>query len=144
MKRQLAGGLKTFQRCKFLFFADEPDKTEIEKILDPAQMLEVAKQKGAGSLLVPVLLRYHELVGSKIAAASPASVVFHLHIIRVEDSKTSWSFTYDETQRPLSENVLEFNKLRKRGFKWVKAEQLLAEGIEKAMKAFPPCGETPP
>ncbi len=144
MKRLLREELKTLKECKFHFLAKVPGASENGKKDRVEKMIAVAKQKGAGGLLVPVLLRYRELVGNKYAASSPASVAFHLHLIRVEDSKAVWDFAYVETQRPLSENLLDAKKFWKRRFKWVKVERLLIEGIEKAMRDFPKCeGEAP-
>ena len=144
MEKVLLVGMKSLASCRLFFSAAVPVQTEDGKSPDIDFMLKATGEKGASALLAPVLLRYRQLVGGKFAASSPAAVAFHLHLIRVEDSKMIWNFTYDETQRPLSENLLEVHKLWKRGFKWVKAEQLLVEGMDKAIRDFPDCEEVAP
>ena len=144
MEKILLAGIKSLKSCRLYFSAAVLAQTEDGKAPDLNSMVKVAKEKGANALLAPVLLRYHQLVGGKFAASSPAAVAFHLHLIRVEDSKMIWNYTYNETQRPLSENLIEIGKLWKRRFKWVRVEQLLVEGMDKAIRDFPGCEEVSP
>ena len=140
MKRYLKAGLSKMRDCRFIYVTTKKAKSEDEaKKHDLDRMLAVTKEEGADALLATVLLRFKELVGSKYAASEPASVTFHLHMVRVIDSRPIWDFVYSETQRPLSDNVLEAKKLWKRRFAWVRAEKLLSEGVDKAMRSFPRC-----
>ena len=118
-------------------FPPKKEERPDEKKFSLDDVFGIASQKGADAALVPVLLRYRELEGNKFAAKNPASVAFHLHLYSTDDKKEIWSFVFNETQRPLSENLLDTVKFWKRRAKWIKAGELLKEGVEKAMKAFP-------
>jgi hypothetical protein len=45
-------------------------------------------------------------------------------------------YVFEETQQPLSENVLDLPAFVKRGAKWVTAGELAREGVHKAVDRF--------
>jgi len=142
MWHHLRKGLEGMEGCKFIFrppVEDSESEEEKEKRKNLSKMIEEAKSRKASHLLIPVMLKHKELVGNAFAASSPASVGFHVHIVRVEDAVPTWNFLYDETQEPLSQNLPKIKKFWKRRGKWVKAEKLLIEGIEKLIKKYPEC-----
>jgi len=77
------------------------------------------------------IYRFEERRGGNFAVEKPASVGFHMHLM--EGKTVGLIFGFDEYQQPLFENVLDFGKFVHRGGKWVTAEQLSAEGIEKGL-----------
>jgi hypothetical protein len=68
---------------------------------------------------------------------SPASVAFDLHLIDVDSGEIIWTGNFDQTQRPLSENILELGSFFKRGASWVTAEELAKGGLEDILRRFP-------
>jgi hypothetical protein len=60
-------------------------------------------------------------------------VAFVLDLVDVRRGDIIWSARFDETQKPLSENILALGDITKRGVKWLSAEQLTAEGVRKAI-----------
>ena len=93
----------------------------------------VLGKSGAKSIEVFVF-RFQERIGGNFAVERPASVGFHLHLI---DQKTLVKiFEFDETQLPLSDNILKFGTFLRRGAKWVTASRLAEEGIEKGVAYF--------
>ncbi|MCX8022948.1 MAG: hypothetical protein N2745_09270 [Syntrophorhabdaceae bacterium] len=84
-----------------------------------------------GSHLHLYVFRFIERQGGNMAIERPASVGFHLHLL--EHDKVREVFVFDEEQRPLLENIFGIGKFFKRGMKWVTADVLSEEGIEKGV-----------
>ena len=81
--------------------------------------------------------RYKNRVGGDRAASSPASVGFDLILIHTADGKMLWTERFEETQRALSENILNAKTFLDRGGKWVTAEELAKEGLREIFKKYP-------
>jgi hypothetical protein len=77
--------------------------------------------------------RYRERVGDEWGAKSPASVSFVLELIDVRRGDVIWSARFDETQKSLSENLFAFGDISQRGVRWLSADQLVQEGVKKAI-----------
>jgi len=80
--------------------------------------------------------RYRERVGDEWGAKSPASVAFVLDLIDVRRGDIVWSARFDETQKPLSENIFAIGELGQRGVRWLSASQLTHAGVKKAVSAL--------
>ncbi len=87
----------------------------------------------ADAVIFPRILRYRERVGEDWGVKSPASVAFVLDLWDVKRGDRAWFGQFDETQRPLSENLLALGAFFRRGWGWVTAEELAFDGIKKAM-----------
>ncbi len=95
--------------------------------------LSTTDEKETRSLKV-LIYRFQERRGGNFAVERPASVGFHVHLY---DGPTLLRvFVYDETQRPLSENVFRFPTFVRRGARWVTAGELAREGVDKAVDAL--------
>ena len=68
--------------------------------------LQAGKKLNADFVCIGYLFRFEERIGSSLGVTRPASVSFDLHLFRLRDEKMVWIGKFDETQRPLSENVL--------------------------------------
>lgn len=91
--------------------------------------LNVGRCLPADFLLVPQVLYWKELEGG----GNPASVVMDFYLIDVKGERLVTRYHYDETQKALSDNLLDFGKYVKRKGEWVKAEVLAKEGIEAGL-----------
>jgi TolB-like protein len=60
-------------------------------------------------------------------------VSFVLNLIDIRRGDTVWSARFDETQKPLSENIFALGQIGQRGIRWLSAEQLTDEGVKKAV-----------
>jgi hypothetical protein len=87
----------------------------------------------ADAVITGRIQRYRERVGEEWGAKSPASVAFVLDLVDVRRGDIIWSARFDETQKPLSENIFALGDVARRGVKWLSAEQLTAEGVRKAI-----------
>ncbi len=98
-------------------------------ILDRNLWIESGRALNVDGVLVCFLYRYHERIGSRYAAEAPASVAFDLYLLRSVDGRVLWQGRFDETQRALSENLLDFNKFMKRKG-WISANDLALAGLD--------------
>lgn len=92
---------------------------------------EVGLQTGCNGVLAVTLYRYRERVGGAYAAEEPASVFFSWRLVEVNSGTVLCYGRYYETQKSLMENLLNFIIAGKRGFAWVTAERLLADGLKE-------------
>ena len=111
-----------------------PDNTA-----DPYLNLYVnaGKRAEADAVLVGHIFRFKERKGNRASVESPASVSFDLHLIRVDSGRIVWTGNFDQTQRPLSDNLLELGSFIKRGASWITAEELAQGGLEDILRRFP-------
>jgi hypothetical protein len=66
-----------------------------------------------------------------------ASVAFDMYLIEVSSGRTVWKARFDETQRPLTEDIRAGKVLIKKGVKWLSADELARYGVEEVFKKFP-------
>jgi len=99
--------------------------------------IQVGKTLNVDFILVGFVFRFEERIGSHIGAERPASVGFDVHLIRLKDEKMVWVGKFDETQRPLSENLLKMGDFVRRKASWLTAEELSSVGMDEMLKRFP-------
>lgn len=99
--------------------------------------IRLGNELQADHVLVALIWRYEERVGSRLSAASPASVSFSLYLVNVQNNALEWQGSFDKTQKSLSDNLFDSSMLFKKGFKWLSAEELSLYGIEKTFIEFP-------
>jgi hypothetical protein len=100
---------------------------------EAARLRQIGQAVYADAVLTSRLQRYRERVGDEWGAKSPASVAFVLDLIDVRRGDVVWSARFDETQRPLSENIFALGDISQRGVRWLTAEQLVQEGVKKSV-----------
>jgi hypothetical protein len=98
---------------------------------------KTGKALEANVALVGFLGRFRERVGGSMGVESPASVAFHLNLIDVDSGKLLWKASFSETQRSLSENLLDAPTFFKRGAKWLTAGELARNGIDETLRKYP-------
>jgi hypothetical protein len=115
-------------------------KGQIDETPIPSS-LQVGKELNADFVLVGFMYRFEERVGSSWGVEKPASVGFDLHLLHLRDSQMVWSGNFDETQAPLSENVLKLGSFLRRKASWLTAEELAGVGMDEMLKKFPTAKE---
>jgi hypothetical protein len=100
---------------------------------ETARLRKIAEMVYADAVIVGRVQRYRERIGDEWGAKSPASVAFVLDLIDVRRADVVWSARFDETQKPLSENIFALGDIGQRGIRWLNAEQLTHEGVKKAL-----------
>jgi hypothetical protein len=110
---------------------------EMEPLVAPGSPESRARRLGqlvyADAVLSGRVIRFHEREGEAIGAMSPASVAFVLELWDVKRGDSIWTARFDETQKPLNENLLNLGQVATRGVRWLKAEELSLEGVKKAV-----------
>jgi len=118
-------------------------KTYAQLPLDDRRDTPLALSQKMGKLLdadlmaVGTVWRYRERVGGAGAVSSPSSVAFALHLVDVESGKILWSKSFVQTQRSLSENILNAKAFFEQGAKWLTADELASFGVKEILKEFP-------
>jgi hypothetical protein len=105
----------------------------IEPMTDPARLRRIGEMVYADAVMIGRVQRYRERVGNELGVQSPASVAFVLDLIDVRRGDVIWSARFDETQKPLSENILAIGNIGQRGIRWLTADQLMQDGVRKAV-----------
>ena len=98
---------------------------------------QLGRGLGADFIMVGFLFRFEERIGSSLGVERPASVGFDLHLFRLRDEKMVWEGRFNETQRPLSENLLKIVSFFRRKASWVTAEELASGGMDELLKKLP-------
>ena len=102
-----------------------------------ASSIQLGRELDVDFLFVGFLFRFEERIGSSIGAEKPASVGFDLHLLRLRDDRMVWGGKFDETQRPLSENLLKIGSFLRRKASWLTAEELAGVGMDEMLTRFP-------
>jgi hypothetical protein len=103
---------------------------------DTPQSLSLAlgSELKADHVMVGIVWRYKERVGTAQASASPASVAFSLYLINVNEAIPVWMATFDKTQEALTDNVLDVKEFFSMGARWLTPEELARYGINKVLQ----------
>ncbi len=149
----LAGSEKTLTR--FVYEKMETNGTfqvipmkRVEAIVVPSERksmekrpvlesIRIGKTLNADFVCIGILFRFEERIGSSLGVERPASVSFDLHLIRLRDEKMVWLGKFDETQKPLSENLLKIGSFIRRKGSWLTAAELASVGIDEVLKKLP-------
>jgi hypothetical protein len=106
-------------------------------LLDSPSFIQVGKNLEADFIFVGYVFRFEERIGSSLGVERPASVSFDLHLFRVRDEKMVWTGKFDETQRPLSENLFRIGSFIRRKGSWLTAAELASVGMDESLRKLP-------
>ncbi|MDM8555781.1 hypothetical protein QUF75_13705 [Desulfococcaceae bacterium HSG7] len=105
---------------------------------NPVQMREhlvrIGQQLGADWVVAGGIYRFKERIGGTMSVKTPASAAFDIALIDVSNARLLWTGHFDETQKPLSENILDFGSFVKRQGKWVSADELTRLAMKEMFK----------
>lgn len=103
--------------------------------IDTPQSLAIAlgRRLQADHVMVGIVWRYKERVGTAEASASPASVAFTLYLVNVQNGASDWQATFDKTQQALSDNLLNAGDFFAMGARWLTADELARFGIKQVL-----------
>lgn len=100
-------------------------------------LVAVGTDYGAELILAGYLYRFEERVGNNYAAEAPASVAFSLYLIEVNSKQLLWARHFDETQKPLSDNLFKLSDFIKRKGRWVTAREMASAALEEMVHDLP-------
>jgi len=96
-----------------------------------ARALALGKQVGADAVIVGRVFRFENRVGTEYGATEPASVSFALSLVSVRSGKELWHGQFDQTQQPLTSNLLNWWMFWSAGPRWMSASELAGLGVDK-------------
>jgi hypothetical protein len=95
--------------------------------------LQLGKALQADGVIYGAVWRFRDRVGSEYGARYPASVAFQLNLIEVASGKRLWQGEFDQTQQPLSSNLLDWWMFWRAGPRWFTGAELARLGIEQLL-----------
>jgi hypothetical protein len=135
-KMEAVGTFKVLPAEKVQEALSQSDKRQFD--LTPTRSsIRLGKTLNMDFIFVGFLFRFEERIGSSIGAEKPASVGFDIHLIRLRDEKRLWDGKFDETQKPLSENLFKIGSFVRRRASWLTAEELSSVGMDEMLRRFP-------
>ena len=98
---------------------------------------ERARKAGADMIIVPQVITMQERVGGKAGVVSAAAVNEDFYLIDAREPVTLvMRCHFAEEQKPLANDITQIGTFFKRGGGWVTAQELAAEGMDKAVEVF--------
>jgi len=142
LSQTLLGHLTRSSRYQFVSPGEvEPHNSSIDSPLRRGGDLDlyarIAGSLSADAFLAGYIWRWKDRKGAELAVESPASVDFHLYLIRLADRAIVWEYEYDKTQQSLTENVLDIKTFLRAKGRWLSASELAELGLEELVEAFP-------
>ncbi len=98
---------------------------------------KVGRTLGVGYVLVGTLWRWRGRGQVPGDPESPASAAFALYLVKVDSGAGVWRGIFDQTQQPLTENLLKARQTLKMGVKWLSVRELARFGVGQVLKSFP-------
>ena len=89
------------------------------------------------AVVLGYIYRFSQRVGTRYSAEFPASVAFDIYLIDVETGRILWRGNFDETQRPLSEDLFQVGTFIKRKGGWITAKEMAHSALDKIFLTFP-------
>ncbi len=109
-------------------------KAEGKEVSGLRYWLEVGRCVPADYLLVPQILEWRERDGGEWGVNEPASVVLELTLLDVGNQRVVHRYHFEESQRSLSEDLLQARKFFHRGGKWLTTQELLRDGLREGLR----------
>ncbi len=106
--------------------------------INPRTAAELAASEfGATAIMMGRVSRYREREGESFGSTSAASVAFDLTVYTAPVARRIHSSQFDETQRPLSEHIVNARRYPGGGMRWLTAAELAQWGAQSAVAALP-------
>jgi hypothetical protein len=96
--------------------------------------IEYGKKHGAGFLLIPQVLDWHEREGSNAGVIHAARVRLEFFLLNVRSGAVAGRSVYEEEQAGLVDDLLSIGSFIRRRGTWVTADVLAGDGMRKAVK----------
>ena len=117
-----------------------PDLTVEDEVATPAvrnagdllgRAVALGKDVGADAVIFGRVFRFQKRVGTQFGVTQPASVWFELAAVDVASGEVIWHDQFDETQQPLTSNLLNWWMFWRAGPRWMSAGELAGLGVDR-------------
>lgn len=89
----------------------------------------IARELGVPLAVIGAVTRYVQRQGSALGATEPATVWYQAVLVNADDGTVLQRATFEHTQQPLSQNILDLPKFIQGGGQWVTREEMLLESL---------------
>jgi hypothetical protein len=89
------------------------------------------------AVLTGMITRYEDRKGTALFVDQPASVAYEAYLFSVRDGEILWRARFDETQKPLFDNLLRAGRFLRGGAVWQTHDTLARIGLERVLETFP-------
>jgi hypothetical protein len=96
--------------------------------------LALGRAAEADGVIFGRVSQFRERVGTELGASSPAAVAFDLELLDVREGEVVWQGRFEETQEPLTSNLLQFWMFWSGGPRWLSAADLTRLGVDRLLK----------
>lgn len=96
--------------------------------------LKLGKAVHSDSVLFGTVSTFRERVGSEYGATQPAAVSISLMLLSVPRGKVIWRHEFNDEQRSLSENLLNYWQFWRGGPRWFSAREYARLGIDRMLE----------
>ena len=145
--KRIEAGIEVINGLLADFFIDDQrahfiSRGELEGVAGTESGNDLFLARAAGrqlkydAVLITTVERYQERDGSEYVVVTPASVSFSFKLLAVESGRIVWNSDFDQTQKPLFENILR-SRSTGSGFRWLTAAELTAAGLTKKLNSCP-------
>ncbi len=105
--------------------------------LDPRAAASTATRKfGASAVLLGEVYRWRDRSGGRRGTSQAASVGYEMTLHEAPSGRRLWSSRFDETQRPITENLFNAPRYPGGGTRWLTAAELARWGADAAATAI--------
>ncbi|MGH8011990.1 MAG: hypothetical protein ACREQ4_05785 [Candidatus Binataceae bacterium] len=94
----------------------------------------LGKKVAADGVIYGTVTEYRERVGYSYAAQAPAAVAFELHFLDEHSGQVVWTAKFAKAQKALSANVFDLPAFISNEGRWVRAQDIAAEGTQEALQ----------
>ena len=102
-----------------------------------AQLQSIGRRKKADAVLAGYLYAFRDRTGGSYGVERSAHVAFELVLIGVGNGRILWQRSFQETQKPLSEDITKLGTFLKRGGRWISASEMGANALQEMLKSIP-------
>ncbi len=88
------------------------------------------------AFLIGRIFHYKDRKGGNYSVSEPSRVAFDMKIIRISDGHVLFYCEFNETQKPLLNNILNIGSFMKRKGRWVEAEEMALKAIDDALEEY--------
>ncbi len=97
----------------------------------------IGQKLNCDAVLSTTVRQFEQREGTDYAVDTPASAEIVMVLRHAVRGTVLWSTDFQETQQSFFDNILSFDKMQQRGFKWVTVEQLVEEGLVEKLGQCP-------
>jgi len=103
-----------------------------------AQLQALGRRNGAQSIMVSYLYAFRDRDGGDYGVETPSRVTFEMLLLNTATGRILWQRTFTETQKSLSEDLLQLRTFLKRKGRWVSAREMASGALKEMLKTAPP------